>query len=267
LQAGFSLNVQKQMSTQSFKNAFREALWEVHGKKCFYCGRELLLRDVQIDHIIPEYLEKDPQARAETFATIGLDDDFKITGRENLAPSCGQCNADKGGATLHPGSIAIQLSKIRGKLPQLDEALRRQRSERNLEDTLREATRSIERGNFSARDLISRLMAAYKITDDAFAEALAPPVSTKVRIKFHDQTKPGRLFFTTHALESMSNRGFSFADVNTALFEGIKTTTKTPITADPKRPDRFIIRGQNNLRVTYAVSDDKIKVLTVSWDK
>jgi hypothetical protein len=61
------------MAQQKFSNAFREALWETYGKKCFYCTRELLLVDMRVDHVIPEHMHHSiPSARNPVLDEMGL---------------------------------------------------------------------------------------------------------------------------------------------------------------------------------------------------
>lgn len=248
------------MSTQSFENAFREALWEIHRKKCFYCRRELLLRDVQIDHIVPEYLRNNPAERTDVFKRVGLDDGFSISGLENLAPACSKCNNDKGGAVLHSGSIGIQLARIRDRIPQLEEALKKQRAERDLEDILREITRALGKGKYSSQELIRRLEELHEGTGRALATTLKQP-----RITFHDDDiRSNRISFTNHALQSLSDRGVSLEDVYQALLGGVKKLRETA-KVDPNRPDKFVVRGANRVRVIYTLRNDQITVISVEW--
>ena len=251
------------MSTQSFKNAFREALWETHGKKCFYCGRELLLRDMQIDHVVPEYINNNAAERVDLLKKIGLDDAFSITGLENLVPSCSRCNGDKGGALLHVGSVAIQLAKVRDRIPQLKEALKQQRAERDLEDILREIARAVEKGRYSPNDLISRLEELRKRSERALAETLKQPASTPGRITFQDGAPSKKMLFSFHALGAMREREMTVQQVYGALFSGIREPKAAARLSG--RPDTFSARGLNGIEVIYEVHDNQILIRSVQW--
>ena len=64
----------------------REAVFNKYGGRCAYCGCELTLRTMQVDHIkavYTSYLEND---------NVETQDDSL----ENLNPSCRQCNFYKG---------------------------------------------------------------------------------------------------------------------------------------------------------------------------
>jgi hypothetical protein len=46
-----------------------------YGYKCFYCREPLRWDALQVDHVVPEYLAKEPQQRARVFRDLGLADD------------------------------------------------------------------------------------------------------------------------------------------------------------------------------------------------
>lgn len=51
----------------------REQVYQKYGGRCAYCGKEITLKQMQVDHIHPQYL--------------GGNDDY-----DNLNPSCRVCN-------------------------------------------------------------------------------------------------------------------------------------------------------------------------------
>ena len=59
----------------------RQAVWRKYGGHCAYCGREISLKDMQVDHKIPK--------------SNGGSDDFS-----NLMPSCRICNHYKRAESL-----------------------------------------------------------------------------------------------------------------------------------------------------------------------
>ena len=64
----------------------REAVFNKYGGRCAYCGCELTLRTMQVDHIKAVYASSLENNGVET-----QDDNI-----ENLNPSCRQCNFYKG---------------------------------------------------------------------------------------------------------------------------------------------------------------------------
>jgi hypothetical protein len=65
---------------------------QVHGKyggRCAYCGKEITLKQMQVDHIWPKH--------------VGGKDDF-----DNLNPSCRQCNHYKRGDNLNQFRITMK---------------------------------------------------------------------------------------------------------------------------------------------------------------
>lgn len=64
----------------------REEVFNKYGGRCAYCGCELTLRTMQVDHIKAVYTSSLENDNVET-----QDDSF-----DNLNPSCRQCNFYKG---------------------------------------------------------------------------------------------------------------------------------------------------------------------------
>jgi mRNA-degrading endonuclease RelE of RelBE toxin-antitoxin system len=146
------------MSQQKFENPDREALWDTHGRKCFHCGCALLLlREMEVEHIIPESLADDQQALAELLKRIGLDPGFDVRGFENLAPSCKLCNSRKSDSLLPDRAIVIALTDIKRKLPALEKRLQKQQVARSIESVLRTIDKSIRAGKFTKGALLREL--------------------------------------------------------------------------------------------------------------
>lgn len=77
------------MSRYHFSDAQRWAVFETHGgqtyARCWLCDEPLFFRDMQVDHILPEWLLDDEhEARLKEVLTLfGLDDSFKINSYSN----------------------------------------------------------------------------------------------------------------------------------------------------------------------------------------
>lgn len=251
------------MSTQHFSNAFREALWETYHKKCFYCGGELLLKAMHIDHLLPENLGNDAALDAELRQRVGIERSFNILGFENLVPTCLPCNTKKGELILADGSLAIFLAKIKRSMPLLEAAIEKKRTERDLESTLRFIARAIDKGKYSPEELnsgIRLLMQSLdRISVSSPVAVPASPETIKYGIKISDQTQ---IIWTHHALMQMSSRNFTIQEITRAIFEhGRVSKIHTHKLAG--HDSTYVIRAPGNLRVVFKPLEDGVKILTV----
>lgn len=90
----------------------REALWEAHNRLCYYCRHSLVLRSMEVDHLISQDLAENSGLWAKTLEEFGLPKDFDVDGLNNLVPACRLCNADKSNRVFSPGRIVIDLNVI-----------------------------------------------------------------------------------------------------------------------------------------------------------
>lgn len=88
------------MSSYGFSDAERFTIYTADGGKCFWCGIPLYYRDVQIDHVFPERLDRTPKEWAQVRADYGLGDDFTINSFENWVTCHQGCNLRKRGELL-----------------------------------------------------------------------------------------------------------------------------------------------------------------------
>jgi len=80
-----------------FTKAERQKVYEKYDGHCAYCGCEIEIRNMQIDHLIPMMFY-------EAYQTLGQDlNDF-----ENLMPSCRSCNNYKHSLTLEKFREAVE---------------------------------------------------------------------------------------------------------------------------------------------------------------
>lgn len=73
----------------------RQEVYEKYNGHCAYCGKEIELKDMQVDHLVPLY--------------NGGTDDF-----DNLMPACRRCNHYKRSASVE--SFRSMIEKIPEKL-------------------------------------------------------------------------------------------------------------------------------------------------------
>lgn len=78
----------------TFNKKIREQVYTKYDGRCAYCGREIKLGEMQIDHIHPRYLDGT--------------DDF-----DNLNPSCRMCNFRKATLTVEKFREEVRLQAER----------------------------------------------------------------------------------------------------------------------------------------------------------
>ena len=85
------------MNRKRFSPAEREAVFAKTGERCAYCGCELTLRTMQIDHVVPlEFYD--------AYKSMGQD----LNAMDNLLPACRSCNNYKHTLTLDKFRAAIE---------------------------------------------------------------------------------------------------------------------------------------------------------------
>jgi 5-methylcytosine-specific restriction endonuclease McrA len=84
------------MARKTCPTSKRAAIWQAHDYRCIYCTEHVVFADLDIDHIIPEYLKEKPEQLSDLLKDYELDD-FDIDGLQNLVPSHRHCNLQKRG--------------------------------------------------------------------------------------------------------------------------------------------------------------------------
>jgi hypothetical protein len=95
------------------KKELREQVYQKYGGRCAYCGQEITIRRMQVDHVIPKRHYSEQHGclivKCRLFTEYGLND------IQNLNPACHSCNNRK---STHPleefrEEIVAQLSRLR----------------------------------------------------------------------------------------------------------------------------------------------------------
>jgi hypothetical protein len=143
------------MSRHTFSIIQKASLYEVYGKKCFYCGELVYFRELHIDHIIPEYLLADKKKLSEAIKNYGLPQTFEINSYENWVPCHGRCNLRKGGELFDKTTVLYYLQLIQRKIPQLIEREINIIKKLDREKLLIALTISVETQELSLEELLS----------------------------------------------------------------------------------------------------------------
>lgn len=95
------------------RQCFRLAIHAVWGEKCAWCENPITFREMEVDHIIPKWL--DGEELKCVLELHGLAADYDREATRNLLPSCDGCNGAKKGRRPPPKAPVIALLLDRGK--------------------------------------------------------------------------------------------------------------------------------------------------------
>lgn len=114
---------------------FRVALLGAWADRCAWCRGSVAVSDLQIDHIVPEYLTGEPLREALSF--LGLAAEYDLQAVYNLAPACRRCNRLKSG-TLPPDApiIVFFLARARALAPKVEWAFTRLKTAKKVAEAL-----------------------------------------------------------------------------------------------------------------------------------
>lgn len=161
------------MSEQNINAWRRECIWLAHDQKCFYCGRPLLFRDMEIDHFVKKSIS--PQEFASLVVHGAIESDFDVLGLGNLVPACRRDNCDKHALTFGPRFIAIEVLKIAEKAKKVTRELEISKYNFELDQFLRKVEKAIESGSFSRDELLGYLRVDEKADPPEPSDQTKPP--------------------------------------------------------------------------------------------
>ena len=109
----------------------KQALWEAHGRKCFYCREPLAYKNIHIDHVIPQKSFK--TAASVIIAKYRLRTSFGFNSIENFAPACQACNTSRKRHKELEAAIPLWLDELGGKIPEIKQNAVRLQHELSLD--------------------------------------------------------------------------------------------------------------------------------------
>jgi len=142
------------MADQKFTAAEREAIWLAHDKKCAYTRELLDVSGFHIDHVLPEKLANTPEDLERTKAKLGLGDNFKLTGFENLLPCKPGANLQKGSLIFESAPIHYFLGLAASKKAALEDHLARIEQQKYRGRALILLQQCLERGELSPDEVV-----------------------------------------------------------------------------------------------------------------
>lgn len=121
------------MSTYKFTKYQRFAIFSIHGDKCYLCSTPINLDTMEIDHIIPEKLSKNPKEFQDARIAFDLPEEFDINSFANWSPACKSCNRKKTDRVFKPAPIILDcLLRAGEKASACEEHSRKKVSERDI---------------------------------------------------------------------------------------------------------------------------------------
>lgn len=142
------------MAKYSFSSAQRYAVYTSHNEKCYICNTPIDLQSMEVDHIIPESLDEEPEKKQEILKTYGLDPHFNLNSYENWLPSCGGCNTFKSNTVFEPTPIIqLQLQMAAKKAAYTEQLAARTVTRRSVSRALNRIETALEEGNLDAEFL------------------------------------------------------------------------------------------------------------------
>lgn len=142
------------MSTYKFSPAERAAIYSIHGEKCYLCGTLLNLKTMEVDHILPEKLDKKPKELQAALHAFSLPPDFEINSYANWLPACRPCNGTKSDLVFEPVPIIqVQLQRAMAKASAAKELAAETVSQRKIASALNILERAQDDGKLDAESI------------------------------------------------------------------------------------------------------------------
>lgn len=124
-----------------------------YSKRCAYCGDVIQLRDLEIDHILPESLQGRPEELNRLRAELGLPSDFTLSSLNNLLPSHGRCNLQKSNRVFKESRLRYFLEVADGKLAAIRRLIPRLELHASKERILAAVKLGLETGELNFSEL------------------------------------------------------------------------------------------------------------------
>lgn len=183
----------------------RIAIWMAHSKRCAYCGELIDLRDLEIDHVIPESLAKRPAEFERLKSALGLSPGFSLNNPRNYLPTHRWCNSRKTGRVFNSSNIRYFLEIVDGKLAAVQSHVASLELEAVKATLVAAVRRAIETGNLNSHELTN-----------AVSEVQGLPLTTE--IEFVDGRLEGHAF--PREIEALLDRPILFG--KTTSIDGIE---------------------------------------------
>ncbi|WP_299934560.1 HNH endonuclease signature motif containing protein [uncultured Pelagimonas sp.] len=141
------------MSKQKLSTAQRQAIWTIHGERCYLCHQLCAFSDTEIDHVIPERLAGTDEL-PQTLEALGLDAAFNLLSYENFLPSHRSCNRRKSGHAFKASPIIQhEIERAIEKKTLVEELIEKTDKRRKKDKVFADALILIEAGEIDEKDI------------------------------------------------------------------------------------------------------------------
>lgn len=147
------------MSKLTSDDLIRAALWEAYGKRCFWHGEPIAFAELEIDHLIPESLEKKPLELKKILNIASLPMDYDLQALQNLVPSCGTCNGKKSAVVFKPPRLLYLVQLVERTLPKVEKLVNSKKANLSFEETYINSVRAEKSGDWKISDLVAKFRA------------------------------------------------------------------------------------------------------------
>jgi hypothetical protein len=189
------------MSKHRFTYAQKYSLWRAYDMKCFYCGMPLDFHNLTVDHVIPEYLENNPDELARILMEYEIKKDFpdfSINDYSNWVPSDGpHCNFRKGKSIFPKAFTLFSLNRIQKNLPKVAIEIARLAKNRNETRILSQLGLALEAGETSEKEVLDFLN--HLKIEQIKEEPLVITFGLKIKETLEIREFPDYLSVLTHA--------------------------------------------------------------------
>ena len=141
------------MSTTNIDIFIRTGLWNAYEQRCFFCKRPLEWDGLEVDHIIPEVLARDPGNLQRIIKEYELEKTFAINDLYNLVPAHAHCNSSKSGTLFDKTTVLFYHGITKRNLSEVQIQITKLRNKRQKGQTISKLHTSLAAGLITPQEL------------------------------------------------------------------------------------------------------------------
>jgi predicted RNA-binding Zn-ribbon protein involved in translation (DUF1610 family) len=135
-----------------FPTKIRVALWKANQQRCFYCSDPISYRDLEIDHLVPQKIQK--KELENLCQRIALPMDFDPDALYNLVPAHHNCNNRKAGDLFTDKTLLFYLEIWAKKQKNVNCELQRFERSAAHDQHLIAIAKSVESGEITKQQIV-----------------------------------------------------------------------------------------------------------------
>jgi 5-methylcytosine-specific restriction endonuclease McrA len=132
----------------------RLAIWAAHSKRCVYCGEPIKYSELEIDHVLPQSLTKDPGKLSKLISQLSLASDFSIAALGNRLPAHKICNSKKRDRVFNEANARFFLEIADQKLGSIEDLIRKLDLEASRDKLLALVRSALQSGTTDLYDIL-----------------------------------------------------------------------------------------------------------------